>query len=219
MSIWDAERRSVLQTAQQLLRKGLVSGSSGNVSMRLRPPDGADLLAVTPSRRRYEELQPQDIAVIDFEGEPVEGELIPSIESMMHVAIYRVRPDVGAVIHNHSVYASVLAVARLDLPPIIDELVTYVGGEVKVADYGFPGSEELAENACAGLGERNAVLLANHGVIAVGADLAEALSVSELVERAAMIYVYASLLGKVSLLPSDVVEAEKGFFRMLHGAK
>ena len=210
-SQWQAEKKAVLETSLEMARKGLVVGSAGNVSMRL---GDQELLAITPSRKHYADLEVDDIQVIDFEAEPMEGDQVPSIETMMHVAAYRARADIRAFVHTHSAYASALAVARLEVPPLIDELIAVVGGEVKVTEYAFPSSEELAENVVRGLGERKAVLLANHGVVGVGADLREALTVCELVERAAHIYVMARAVGRVNLLPDEIVSIEKDLFRM-----
>ena len=214
-SAWRKEKEAVLHTSREMAQKGLVVGSAGNVSVRLGE-DGAELLAITPSRKHYADLTIDDIQVVDFEGEPIEGDLIPSVETMMHVAAYRARPDVRAAVHTHSVYASVMAVAHRPIPPIIDEMVTSVGGDVPVTEYAFPSTEELAERAGSALKERNAVLLANHGVVGVGADLRDALSICELVERAAQVYVLASALGSVHALPNDVIAAEQELFKMMH---
>ncbi len=154
------------------------------------------------------------VTVIDFDVEPIEGELPPSSESLLHVAIYRARPDVGAVIHTHSVYSSVAAVAGIDIPPVIDEMVVAIGGAVSVSRYGFPGSEELADNVCEALGPRNAALIKNHGAVGVGRDLREALAVCALLEHVAQIFVFAKIAGRFNELPHEVVEAEKAIYRM-----
>ncbi|MBI2165073.1 MAG: class II aldolase/adducin family protein [Chloroflexi bacterium] len=211
---WEAQRRQVLETAREMLRLGLVAGSSGNVSLQLPEEGGKGLLAITPSQKPYVELQPQDIVVIDHEAEPVEGELVPSSESLLHIAVYRARADVGAVIHTHPVFASVLAVAGLELPPILDELVLAVGGPVQLAQYAFPGTQGLAEAAQQALGERNAVLLRNHGLLTVGRTASQALDVAVLVERASEVFLYARLLGAVNKLPDEVVSIEQELFRM-----
>lgn len=212
---WDAEKQAIVEAARELLSKGLVAATSGNVSMYLGQKDGIDLLAVTPTSMPYEVMRPEDVVVIDFEGDVVEGEANPSSESLTHIAVYKARPEVRCVIHTHSIYASVLAVSGVELPPIIDELVTYLGGPVKVAEYGFPSTEDLGNKACEALGDRNAVLLRNHGALAVGRSVEEALRASELVERAAQIFLYSSALGKVGVLPPDVVEAERNIFKMM----
>ena len=213
-SRWREEKSAVVQTARQMAELGLVTGASGNVSVRLEPHEGRELFAITPSRRPYAGLSAKDIQVVDFDIEPVEGEYTPSSESLMHVGIYRARPDVGAVIHTHSVFASVAAVAGLAIPPIIDEMVVVLGGAVDVTEYAFPSTQELADNVCAALGDRNAALIRNHGAVGVGENLEEALEVAALIERVAQVFFYASLLGKVETLPREVVEAEASIFRM-----
>ena len=209
---WEPERQAVFDAYQELVRKGLVAGPNGNVSLRLGDPA---LLAITPSKRSLKPLQPMDIVVIDFQGDPVEGDSMPSVETLMHIEVYKARPEINAVAHTHSLYASALAVAGVALPPILDELVTYTGGEVRVAEYGFPSTEDLAHHAVVALEERRAALLRHHGVIGIGTELLEALMVCELVERAAHIFVLARLLGKADTLPDDIVETEKSIFRML----
>lgn len=212
---WDEAREAVLATALEMARRGLVVGSSGNVSVRVAQP-GGDLLAITPTGRLYTSLTPEDILVCDFEGRTVQGELPVSTELPTHVAIYRARPEVRAVVHTHSLYATVAAVAVLDVPPIVDEMVLAVGGGVKVAEYGLPGTEDLGAKAVAALEERAAVLLRNHGLVAVGASLEEALAVAELVERMAHVFLAVRLEGKVHPLPADVVEREVLLYLQRH---
>ena len=212
---WKEERHEVVLAAREMASLGLVTGSSGNVSMRLRRDDDIrELLAVTPSGKPYATLKDEDIVITDFDVEPVEGELTPSSETLLHVAVYRARPDVQAVIHTHSVFSSVAAVAGLDIPPIIDEMMITIGGPIKVSRYAFPGSQELADNVCAALDERNGALIRNHGAVGAGRDLREALDVCALVERVAQIFIYASMLGKANTLPSEVIEAELSIYRM-----
>jgi len=211
---WKIERKQIVEAANELARIGLVVGASGNVSQKLSQAEGRELLAITPSQKPYSSLTPKDIVVVDFEGEPVEGQLVPSSETMIHIQIYKARPDVRAVIHAHPVFCSVAAVAGMDIPPIIDELVILVGGAIKVSEYAFPGTEDLARSACRALGERKAVLLRNHGMVGVGESLQEALDICQIVERAAQIFIHASQLGKVNLLPAEVIEAEESLYRM-----
>ena len=214
---WQSERTAVVQAAQQLLRLGLVAATSGNVSMRLEGDEKEGLIAVTPAGTDYETMTPEDIVVVDYDVDVIEGETVPSSESLTHVAVYKARRDISAVIHTHSIYASVLAVAGVALPPILDELIAYLGGPVEVAEYGFPSTEDLGEKAIQAMGERNAVFIRNHGVLAAGRDMPDALRACELVERAAQIYIQARALGSVRTLPSEVVEAEVNIFRMRQG--
>ena len=193
---------------------GLVVGTAGNVSARVQRDSGDDLMAVTPTGVPYSGMTEADIVIADFDVDLVEGELPPSSESVLHVGVYRARPDVHAVIHTHSVYSSVLAVLGIDLPSVIDEVVVYVGGEVRVSDYAFPGSEELSANVCAALGPRKAAFIANHGAVAVGRSLDEALDICLLVERASQIYVTARSIGEVREIPTEYVEAEAAIYAM-----
>ena len=216
---WVAEKRAVADAAKRLADLGLVSGSSGNVSVRLPSGDSHELLAVTPSGKRCSEMDEGDIVVADFELEPVDGDLAPSSESLMHVAIYRSRPDAGAVVHTHSEFATVLAVAGLEAPPVVDEMVVALGGDIRVSEYAFPGTQALADSVCAALKGRKAAIIKNHGGVGVGRDLAEAIDVCALVERVSKVFVYASLLGRVDALPKEVVDAEAELFRMRLGVE
>ncbi len=212
-NVYESERRAVLEAARAMHRAGLVVASSGNVSARVGPPD-AQLLAITTAGKDYASMGVDEVVAVDFDGEPVEGDGMPSTEMLLHTAVYRARPDVRAVMHTHSVYASALAVAGEPLPPLIDEMVVSVGGEVDVSAYAFPGTEELGDAVVAALGERNAALIRNHGLVGVGETLAEALRVCEMTERAAHIYAAAKSFGAPAPLPPDAVETEKALFRM-----
>ncbi|MDK2854849.1 MAG: L-fuculose-phosphate aldolase [Bacillota bacterium] len=201
MLLYD-QRKEVLATAQQLLKGGLVAATWGNVSAR--DPE-TDLIAITPSGMRYEILTAEDIAVVDLEGRLRDGKYQPSSETPMHTLIYRERPDVRAIVHTHSIFATVMATLKREIPPVIAELALGVGGNVPVADFAPPGTEELGRRALAGLGKGNAVLLQNHGVLTVGPNLERAFTIAAIVEDAAKIYVYSSLLGTPTLVPAEIL--------------
>ena len=207
-------RAQVLSTAQAMLAAGLTVGDSGNVSAHAGDAEGRVLLAITPHGRYYDALSPDDIVVVDEEGEPVEGEGIPSAELLLHAAVYRARPDVGAVIHAHPPISSAVAVVGKPIPPILEDQMIFLGGQIEVAPHAMTGSEELVERAVKALGERNACLLANHGALAVGANLKAALVACQYLEKLAMAFLYATWTGQVNVLPPDVVEAEAAFFKM-----
>ena len=216
---WREERKELLAAALEMDRLGLVSGSSGNASMRLPVQHGGELYLVTPSGMPYRDMTGADLVAVDGELAPVGSEGVPSSESLLHRAVYRARPDVGSVLHTHSVHATALAVAGKPLPPVVDEMVVYVGGQVEVAEYGFPGSEELARAGAAALGDRRAVLLRNHGLCGVGPSPREALRVCALVERLAQIYLLAERSGGAIRLPDDAIRAERGAYLMRAGLK
>ena len=207
-------RNNLIEMGQRLLREGLVAGTGGNISLRL--PSG-DQVLITPSGMPYLTLQPADLVVLDLAGQVVAGERRPSIERELHLRIYQQRPDVQAVVHTHSVYASAVAATRQSIPPILDVIVDAVGGEIPCAEYAPHGSSQLAQNCWAALGSNNAVLLANHGVVAVGADLEQAYTVSQIVENAAKVYLLSHLIGKPVMLAQEVVDYEKAFMQTEYG--
>jgi L-fuculose-phosphate aldolase len=213
---YGAERAEVLDAVHRIVAAGLVAGASGNVSRRISTDDGV-WITVTASRVPYHRFTIEDVLVCDFDMEPIIGEGVPSSESLSHVAIYRARPDVGAVIHTHSVFASAFAVAGMAIPVVLDEQVLTLGGRVEVATYAPSASQELAEQAIEALEDRAAVLLRHHGVIGVGVDLEEAIGVVELVERVAQIHVSATALGNVVELSDDVVDVQRRIYRMMKG--
>ena len=214
MSI-DAAKNQVAEVARKMAELGLVSGTSGNVSARL--PDG--LMAITPMGKSCEAMSAEDIVVVDGDLDPVEGELMPSSESLMHVAIYAARKDIGGIVHTHAVYSSAVAAAGMTIPPIVDEMVVTLGGEVRVSEYGPPASKAVAERVCETLGNRDAALIRNHGAVAVGADPEAALAASVLTERAAQIFVLSSVIGHPTSLPDEVVASEAAIFEMRRAAR
>lgn len=211
---WHKQRQAVADAARRMSADGLTIGASGNVSARLTAPDGSPLMVITPSQTPYDKLRPADILATDMDIEPIDGEGIPSSEALLHAAIYRRRPDVGAVMHTHSTYATIAAVAGADIPPIIDEMVIAIGGAIRVSDYEPPASDALAANVCDALGDRRAALIRNHGAVGVGATPQDALAICALVERVAQVFVFASLLGGANPLPDAVVDAEIALFKM-----
>jgi L-fuculose-phosphate aldolase len=194
-----AEREEVVHRAREMERLGLIAGTSGNVSRRV--PEGA---VITPSSMPFADMEPEDAVVLNLDGDVIEGARAPSVERMVHVWCYRSRADVGAVVHSHPVVASAFAAARASLPSVLDESAACIGDEVRVADYAASGTRELGENAARAMGDTaNAVFLAAHGLVAVGRDLAEAMLVTQEVERSGLAFLYAKVLGGAAPLPED----------------
>ena len=213
---WRAPRQQLTDATREMYRRGLVGAYSGNTSLRLTGAGDDGLLLVTPTHHPYYRLLPDELVVVDLDGQPVTpGGLQPSSETQLHLEIYRRRDDVQAVVHTHSIYASVAAVVGRDIPALIDEMLLTIGGPVKVSDYAFPGTQSLADAAYAALGDRNAALLRNHGVVGVGPDIWEALEVCDLVERLAHIFVLARNFGPraAAALPDDAIATEMQMFR------
>lgn len=190
--------RAVLKAAQAMASRDLVTGSSGNCSARVT---GTDYVAITPTSIEYELMLFEDICVIDTAGEQVEGRHSPSVEINMHLAIYEARPDVNGIVHTHQPMATAVGVAGKSIPPIIEEQVFKLLGAVELSQYALPGTQELADNAVEALGNRNACLLAHHGVVAVGPRVPEALLNAEIVERTASVFLMSHLLGGPRMVP------------------
>ncbi|MFW9938346.1 MAG: NAD(P)-dependent oxidoreductase, partial [Candidatus Thorarchaeota archaeon] len=202
---FDILKQNVVSVCKRLLNDGHVIGSAGNVSVRVKK-DGEEFVLITPSNVNYVEMKPNDILLIDFEGKVIEGERNPSVEKQLHLGIYESRDDINAIIHSHGIFSTILSTLNLSLPPVIEELVPYLGGEIECAEYGEAGSEELAESVINSLGEKNALILANHGNICCGSHLEGAYTVLEYLERGSKIYYLAKLLKDPNLLPDDTVD-------------
>lgn len=208
-----ALRQEIVDTGRYLSERGLVVGTAGNISVRL----DEHRFLITPSGMDYRRFGPDDLSVVDWLTGETSGPRRPSIETGLHAAVHRNRPDVGAVVHTHSLFATAVATARRELPCLLDAMALQFGGAVPVAKYGIPGSRQLADQAAWALGKKGAVLLANHGVVAVGVDLSEALANAELVERAAQVMVYASSLGKPVPLEPEAVARVRVAFQTSYG--
>jgi len=196
-------REQIQKTGGMMAASGLVTGTWGNISARV--PD-EPFYVVTPSGIPYDRIKKQDLVVVDGSGHVINSERRPSSELKMHLSIYNAREDVGAVVHTHSTYACALAVAGKPLPPILEEMVQLVGGAVPVARYARAGTASLAAAAVEALGKSNAVLLANHGLVGMGRDVAEAYQVCLVVEKAAQVYAWASMMGRVETIAPEEVQ-------------
>ena len=191
---------AVLATAKRMLERGLVAGTSGNVSARIDD----ERVCITPSSVPYETMTLDDLTVIDLDGEQVSGERYPSSEKALHTHVYRAYPEIGSVIHTHPVHATMFAVTRQPIPAVVDEFAMYVGGDVPVCEYAMSGTEELATHATEALAHVGAVLLANHGLVSAAPTLDKALHIAALVERSAEIVWGARMLGDLVPLPAEV---------------
>jgi len=199
MLLADA-RREVMEVAQAMYQRGLVVGTWGNVS-RLQD----DLIAITPSGMNYEVIKPEDIVVLNRAGEVVDGKWRPSTEWQLHCLIYEEYPLIQGIVHTHSPYAAAFAVAGISIPPVLEETAQILGGEVRVATYAPAGTHELAETAVIALQDRQACLLANHGLVATGKDGWQALQACQVAEKSAMVTVLAKQLGTINILPDEEV--------------
>lgn len=194
-------RRRMVEAAQKLTAQGLNGATSGNIGVRL-----AQSFLVTPSGVASEELLPEAIVEMDFSGATL-GPGKPSSEWRFHRDILAARADIGAIVHTHSRYASSLACLRRDLPAFHYMIAVAGGDSIRCAPYAIFGSQELSDLALQALENRKACLLANHGVIALGLDLADALTLALEVESLCQQYWCASQLGQPQLLSEQQMQA------------
>ncbi len=193
------ERMLVVEHGCRLVENGLVKGTGGNLSIFNREEK---LVAISPSGIDYGEIAEQDIPVVTIDGRVVEGRCSPSSEIDMHMLLYENRDDISALVHTHSPYATTIACLREDLPAA-HYLIGFAGPNVRCASYAPFGSVELAEAALKGMRDRTAVLLANHGLLAGGASLAEAFAVAEMIEFCAEVYYRARSIGTPVVLSDE----------------
>lgn len=188
-------RRSLIETARTMSAEGLSPGRSGNVSCRT---EGGML--ITPTGIPYDALGPSDIVFVDHEGAWPEDGLQPSSEWRFHLSAYGARPEAGAVVHAHSRYATALACAQKPIPAFHYMVAVAGGTDIPLAPYATFGTPELAAHVAAALEDRKACLLANHGQIATGRTLPEALDLAREVETLAAQYVAVLQLGPAKML-------------------
>ncbi len=202
-------RKKIVEKGMEILSTNLIVGTWGNISCRV---PGENYIAITPTGMNYDSLVPEDIVVLDLKGNIISGTRKPSIEVPLHLSIYKARKDVQAIIHTHSAYATAMAVAQKEIPGAIEDLVQIVGGNVRVNEYALPGTEQLGVNTVKALEGRNAVLLANHGMLGVGCNLDEALKVCQVVEKSAQIVLLAQLIGGAVELSQGDIDGMRNFY-------
>jgi len=201
------ERQEVEGYCKLMMAKGLTKGTGGNISIFDRD---SGYMIISPSGIDYDLMTAEDVSVVDLKGNLVAGEKKPSSEFPMHAIFYERRKDISAIVHTHSTFATTLASLRWDLPAI-SYLVAYAGRNVRCASYATFGTQELAEHAFEGMKDRQAVLLANHGLLAGASNIATAFAVAEEIEFCCEVYTRAKSIGEPIILDDKEMDvmAEK----------
>lgn len=197
--LMEKERLELVEFGKRLVTAGLTKGTGGNLSVFDRE---SGRVAITPSGIDFFEIRPEDIVIIDLEGAVLEGKRTPSSEWEMHLMPYRHRTDIDAVIHAHTMYATVLGCLRWELPAS-HYMIAVAGRTVRCADYATYGTHELAVNSARAMEGRNAVILANHGILAGARDLLNAFNIVEEVEYCSEVYCKAKSIGEPVVLPDE----------------
>jgi L-fuculose-phosphate aldolase len=206
----DEARAELVRYGKRLLGDALVIGTAGNLSVRVD-----DHVLITPSAIPYEETEPDDICVLDLDGNVVAANAPPSSETPMHLTIYR-NTRAGAVVHTHSPFATALSTVLDELPPVHYALAG-LGGPIRVAPYATFGSGDLAQNMLDALEGRSAALLQNHGTIAYGRNLAQAYVRAQTLEWVCAVYYRAKTLGEPSILPVEELDRVRELARSVKG--
>lgn len=202
------EREELIKYGKKLVDENLTKGTGGNLSVFDRENKR---MAITPSGIDFYDIEPEDIVIMDLEGNIIEGERKYSSEWVMHKIFYENRTDLDAIIHAHTTYATVLATLRWTLPAS-HYMIALAGPDVRCAEYATYGTPELAENAYEAMKNRKAVLLANHGILSGANDLANAFNIIEEIEYVSDIYIRAKSIGEPVILSDDEMELmEKKF--------
>jgi L-fuculose-phosphate aldolase len=199
-------RAGIVDACRRMNALGINQGTSGNISARWK-----DGLLISPSGVDYADLTPDQIVFIDYDGN-FEGPIRPSSEWRFHARITAAKPEVGSVVHTHATYCTTLAIRGMAIPAVHYMVATAGGTDIPCVPYTTFGTPELADMVVKALADRTACLLANHGMIATGADLKKALWLAVEVETLARQYFNSLLIGGPNLLSAEQIEATKRRF-------
>lgn len=196
------EREAIVEYCIKLIEHGLTKGTGGNISIFDR---NKKIMAISPSGLDYYRTKPEDVVILDMEGNIIDGNRKPSTEYNLHRIFYEKRNDCNSVVHCHSMYSAVLACLRWSIPAS-HYMIALAGKDVRCAEYATFGTQQLAANAFEAMKDRNAVLLANHGLLAVSADLPNAFNIAEEIEFCAEIYYKTKCVGEPIILSDEEME-------------
>lgn len=208
--IFKEERELLVQYGKKLIESNLTTGTGGNISVFMRDEN---LMAITPSGIDYFKTKPEDILIMDLNGNVVDGKQKPSSEYSMHKVFYEKRSDINSVVHVHSKYSTTLSCMNWELPAVHYLVAVSGGNNVRCAEYATFGTQELAENAFEAMKDRYGVFLANHGLLTGAKDLPNAFNKAEEIEFCAEIYCRAKALGEPKILSDKEMEKMLGLFQ------
>ena len=205
MSEYQPYKQQVVDTCHTLLERGYLKATEGNISARVK---NQNAFAITPSNYDYAKMQVDDICILDFEMQQIEGRMKPSIESGMHAAVYQERADVRCIIHTHQPYASALALIKMPIPSLFDEQVRFLGRSVDIIPYAPSGTGFLKNVVKSKVkNNNNAFILQNHGVLVFGRTMEQAIHNMALLEKCALTYLLAIMTEKkISKIPFPIRE-------------
>jgi L-fuculose-phosphate aldolase len=185
MTIQEAKEK-VCEAGKLLLKEGLVARTWGNVSIKINE----NQMVITPSGRKYDELTPEEMVLVDIYTLKYEGKLKPSSELKLHCEVYKTRPHINAVIHTHQLYASIVAAAQKDVVVLNEEHQKILGAKtIKAAPYALPNTKKITVETARAIEQSNAALMSNHGVVCIGKDLEDTFEVARTLEKACELFI------------------------------
>lgn len=211
-------RKQVVEAGLDALEVGIVHGTAGNFSLRDRE---SGLVVISPSGIPYHDIQAEDVVVVNLDGNVVDGVRRPSSEAPMHTMVYRMFPQIDAVVHTHSHYSTVVSTIRDVLPPILTEVCVVLGATVPVTRYGLTGLPDIGESVVEAMEDNDkAVIMRNHGLITFGKSFEEAMLYAMIVEESAKVYVNALAANggrEPHLVPPDLIPGMRERFVASYG--
>ena len=192
-------KAALVRQAQQAFMDRMFAATSGNLSVYDRE---TGRMYITPGSFPYMEMTPEDVMVIDLDGNILEGSHKPSSEWRLHAEVYRAKENVNAVVHTHSPYATAFSINNLPIPVVLYEIVYFLGGDIPCAEGAIPGTKAVGENCVKVLNDRYGCLMGNHGTLAIGDTLARAYTRALYIEDAAKAYSLALSHGPVRVIES-----------------
>lgn len=207
-------KSQICELNKELVKNGLVLWTSGNVSGR-DPITG--YVVIKPSGIKFDELTPEHMVVVNLNGEIIEGEFNPSVDTAAHLYVYKHRDDVNGIVHTHSPYATSFAVRNETLPIYTTTSAAVFGGEIPISDFAIIGEEEIGKEIVEKIGKSTAILMRNHGVFTIGKDANDALKSAVILEETAQVVHYSLLRGPIDPLPDDVVKRGYEIYKQGYG--
>lgn len=212
---YEKERNKIIETCLKLQKAGYFPGTWGNVSIRC-----GDVIIITPSRICYNIMKPEDLTIIDIDGKITEGIHPPSSEKEVHRQIYQNREDIYAIVHAHTPYAMAASAMEIEaVPCLVEEMSQLLGGSIPVTQVYVPAKEHarLGEAAAAAIGNKNGVLLKNHGPVSCGRDIEESVLTAEIIEKVCQIYLSVSRPDRFCPIPEPFISSERNRYLYQYG--
>ncbi len=197
------ERKQIVEYGKQMITNHLTTGTGGNLSIYI--PE-KKIMLISPSGIDYYKTKLEDVVVMDLDGHVLEGKRKPSSEYELHSIFYKNKAGIHSVVHAHADFATAMSCLRINIPPL-HYIMADIGDELRCTNYKIYGSPEIAKEAYRVMGDNKGILLANHGLLAIGSDIYSAMGIARNIELMCKLYTYASIVGKPVILSKEEMAA------------